>query len=61
MPRYKVALQPTTYKLEIESTKKIFLIDISNNLIANGGGDSTTDWINPSSGLAQFWSIIYWP
>ena len=29
------------------------------NCVPNGGGDGTTDWINATNGLAQFWGKDY--
>lgn len=31
------------------------------NIIINGGGAGTTDWENPTSGLAYYWGPIQYP
>ena len=31
---------------------------LSDNIIRNGGASNTTDWTNPSSGVAQYWAAV---
>lgn len=52
----RIVLEPSTNKLELETTtNEIYLNPFSTNEILNGGGESTTDWINPNLGLAEWW------
>lgn len=37
---------------------KIYLFDPSLQLIRNGGGVGTTDWVDPIYGVANIWEII---
>lgn len=53
--RVALKAQPITGSLH-----EIFLLDetiiVPSQLIINGGGMDTTDWLNPTNGLAQYWA-----
>ena len=42
-----------------DDTHLIYLLE--NTLIPNGDGEGTTDWINPTNGLAEYWTISTGP
>lgn len=51
----RVAISNTN-EIELENTTdKVYLVPFSTNEILNGGGENTTDWINPTDGLAEWW------
>ena len=37
--------------LQFDNKRVMFFV----NIVVNGDGDGTTDWINTTGGLAQFW------
>lgn len=62
MATYKIVLGPATgstanLTFEIDAPHKIYLSPNGVALIPNGGGEYTTDWINPTDGLAQYWLL----
>lgn len=57
-----IILKPSSTEVELEDTgnNKIYLFDDSGSstiTITNGGYSDTTDWTNPTSGLAQYWNV----
>ena len=63
MAQYQIVLEPDTKEIEMEisAPKHIYLYVAptgGTNLIDNGGGPGTTDWTNPTTGLAQYWAEV---
>lgn len=68
MAKHIVIIKATGTKyVELDSvsaTKYVYLLTdfgSGTNLISNGGGPNTTDWTNPTDGLAQDWNAVVPP